>query len=130
MRDIKESYADAVDNVEDFLSDKDLLEEELWTRLFEGLEFWAQFENALNDASDNPDIENQLSAMDKEIKEEALGRVEEKYQIIEVAKVRGFKERIAYLEFMLKTNEDRLSKINSPDNVVSTFNNKRESEWK
>lgn len=119
MRDIKESYADAVDNVEDFLSDKDLLEEELWTRLFEGLEFWAQFENALNDASDNPDIENQLIAMDKEIKEEALGRVESKYQIIEVAKVKALEDRIKQLENPLAGKEFT---------VVNTFNESRESD--
>ena len=119
MRNIKDSYEDAVGLVEDFLSDKDLLEEEIWTRLAEGLEFWGQFEEALNEASDTPDIENQLTAMSKEIAQSALSRVESKYQIIEVAKVKALEDRIKQLESPLAGKEFT---------VVSTFNESRESD--
>ena len=80
MRDIKESHADAVDLVEDIFT-AEYLKEILFDNLDDSLVYWAEFEQALNDASDNADIENQLCAMDNEIKDIALERLFKRIKI-------------------------------------------------
>ena len=80
MRDIKESHADAVDLVEDIFT-AEYLKEILFDNLDDSLVYWAEFEQALNEASDNSDIENQLCAMDNEIKDIALERLFKRIKI-------------------------------------------------
>ena len=80
MRDIKESHADAVDLVEDIFTTH-YLKEILFDNLDDSLEYWAEFENAIHEASDNPDIENQLHAMSREIKDIALERLFKRIKI-------------------------------------------------
>ena len=80
MRDIKESHADAVDLVEDIFT-AEYLKEILFDNLDDSLEYWSEFEQALNEASDNPDIENQLSVMSSEIKDIALDRLFKRIKI-------------------------------------------------
>ena len=80
MRDIKESHADAVDLVEDIFT-AEYLKEILFDNLDDSLVYWAEFEQALNEASDNADIENQLCAMDNEIKDIALERLFKRIKI-------------------------------------------------
>ena len=80
MRDIKESHADAVDLVEDIFT-ASYLKEILFDNLDDSLVYWAEFEQALNEAADSPDIENQLCAMDNEIKDIALERLFKRIKI-------------------------------------------------
>ena len=80
MRDIKESHSDAVDLVEDIFT-AEYLKEILFDNLDDSLVYWAEFEQALNEASDNPDIEEQLIAMDNEIKDIALERLFKRIKI-------------------------------------------------
>ena len=72
--------ADAVDLVEDIFT-AEYLKEILFDNLDDSLVYWAEFEQALNEASDNPDIEEQLIAMDNEIKDIALERLFKRIKI-------------------------------------------------
>ena len=80
MRDIKESYSDAIDLVEDIFT-AGYLDEILFDALDDGLEYWGEFEDAIHEAADNSDIENQLTAMSREIKDEALRRLFKRIKI-------------------------------------------------
>ncbi len=77
MKDIKEAHSDAIDMVFDFLNDPVYLKQVLFENLDDSLEFWGQFENAIHDASDYPNQEEELTVMSNEIKEAALDRLAE-----------------------------------------------------
>ena len=97
MKDLKEAYADAVDLVEDFL-DIDTLEDYLYDDLMQGLVYWSQFENAVQDASDSESQNEELIAMDRDIAYEAVDRISKKYQVIEIDRVKRYKSKIKELE--------------------------------
>lgn len=98
MKDIREAYADAVDLIEDFL-DRDTLEEYLFESLSQdGLEYWGQFEDAIQEASDNPLQEEALFAESRNIAVDAVGRIENKYQIIEIDRFKAMQAKIKELE--------------------------------
>ena len=133
MKDLKEAYADAVDLVEDFL-DIETLEEYLFESLNQdGLIYWGQFENAISDASDNPLQEEELFAESHNIAMDAVDRIEKKYQVIEIDRVKAMQAKIKELEAYIASiplggKRENLRGFNSPDNVVVTFKNSKENE--
>ena len=120
MKDLQEAYADAVDLVEDFL-DIDTLEDYLYQSLTQNcLEYWSQFENALQEASDSPTQEEELFAQSRHIVADAVSRVEHKYQIIKIDRVKRYKElieaqqkEIAKLEEVIRYQKEEYYKLNN-----------------
>ena len=124
MKDLKEAYADAVDLVEDFL-DIDALEDYLYDDLAQSLVYWSQFENALQEASDSESQNEELIAMDRDIAHEVVGRIDKKYQLIEISRVKAMQKKIKELETYIasiplggKRYDMQPPNINNPDNVV------------
>jgi len=126
MKDLKEAYADACDLVEDFL-DLEELESYLYDDLALDLVHWSQFENALQEASDSEHQNEELIAMDRDIAHEVVGRIDKKYQLIEIDRVKYMQKRIKELEVYIasiplggKRYDTQPPIINNPDNVVKS----------
>ena len=111
MRDIKESYEEAIELVIDELTPS-VLEEVLFADMPKELPFYPLFEDALNEASDNENTEEQLNAMSYDISREVVRLLEETYGIFDRKYVKKLE---AINKALIKGN------INSPDNVVGTF---------
>ena len=82
MRDLKESYEEAIELVIDALTPS-ALEDILFADMHKDLPFYPLFENALQEASDNEDINEQLIAMDRDISQEAVSRLDAKYGVFD-----------------------------------------------
>ena len=80
MKDIKEAHSDAVDLVEDIFT-AEYLDEILFDALDAGLEYWGEFEDAIHEAADYSNQEEELIAMSREIKDEALRRLFKRIKI-------------------------------------------------
>ena len=80
MKDIKEAHSDAVDLVEDIFT-AEYLDEILFDALDDGLEYWGEFEDAIHEAADHSNQEEELIAMSREIKDEALRRLFKRIKI-------------------------------------------------
>ena len=91
MKNISEAFADACDLVEDFL-DKEELESYLYDDLALDLVHWSQFENALQEASDNETQNNELIAMDRDIAQEVVDRIDKKYMLIDIEEYKRLKK--------------------------------------
>ena len=94
MRDIKESYEEAIELVADALTPS-ALEDVLFADLHKDLPFYPLFENALQEASDNENINEQLIAMDREIAQEITSRLDAKYGIFDRKYVRDLEKLVA-----------------------------------
>ena len=86
----------------------------------QGLVYWSQFENALQDASDSESQNEELIAMDRDIAYEAVDRIEKKYQVIKIDRVKRYKElieaqqkEIAKLEEVIRYQKEEYYKTNN-----------------
>ena len=91
MRDIKESYEEAIELVIDELTPS-ALEDILFADMPKELPFYPLFENALNEASDNESTEEQLNAKSFDISREVVNRLDTKYGVFDREYVRDLEK--------------------------------------
>ena len=94
MRDIKESYEEAIELVIDELTPS-ALEEVLFADMHKELPFYPLFEDALNEASDNESTEERLNAKSFDISREVVSRLDAKYGIFDREYVRDLEKLVA-----------------------------------
>ena len=94
MRELKESYEEAIELVIDELT-PGALEEILFLDMHKELPFYPLFEDALNEASDNEETEEQLNAMSYDISQEVVSRLDAKYGIFDREYVRDLEKLVA-----------------------------------
>ena len=81
MDDLRDRFEDAVCDVVQIYSSHDILRELLEEKIGDVIRGGFDVENAIYEASDNPNQEEQLFAMDRHIKEEAIERICNNYRI-------------------------------------------------
>ena len=108
---LKDSFEEAVEYLVERNSDASELKDMLVEKLADVIDYGFEgVDDAIYEATNSPDQENALSSMRREIRDEAVSRLAEKYMVT-----------------LTKIVKEKVN-INSPYNVVGTFNESRESD--